>query len=171
MVNTSAVLMSIKPVYSEAILSGKKTVELRRRRPAFAPGTQVLVYATAPYSHIIGCFETGTVFSDEPDALWELVSHRACVDQAAYDSYFDGCSTSHAIEVLRPQRLRPTPLEVRPPQSYMLLHDEDERHRALLALLDERHDRNSPWLAAPRAAFDAVAVAFSRTARRVLPTT
>ena len=48
MVTADGVLMSIRPQYAEAILSGEKTVELRRRRPSFSAGTTVLIYSSAP---------------------------------------------------------------------------------------------------------------------------
>ena len=48
------VLMSIRPIYAEAIFDGIKTVELRRRRPSFVDGTRELVYLSSPQSEAPG---------------------------------------------------------------------------------------------------------------------
>ena len=50
------VLMSIRPIYAEAIFDGIKTVELRRRRPSFVDGTRVLVYSSSPHQKLLGTF-------------------------------------------------------------------------------------------------------------------
>ena len=87
----TAVLMSIKPTYADAILEGKKTVELRRKRPSFGPGTTVLVYSSSPRQTLEGTFESGEVIALPPRKLWRTVSARAGVDKATFDAYFEGC--------------------------------------------------------------------------------
>lgn len=130
----SDVLMSIRPVYAEAILSGAKTVELRRRRPSFGSGTRVLVYASSPTQHVEGVFEVGEVLEASPEALWRQVKERAGVDRATFDAYFAGCATAYGIEVVNPRRIGPTKLPIRPPQSYQFLRSQTHAHRPLLQL-------------------------------------
>lgn len=49
------VVLSIKPVYSEKILAGRKTVELRRRFPDSAPsGTLAYIYSSSPVKAMVG---------------------------------------------------------------------------------------------------------------------
>ncbi len=126
------VLMSIRPRFAEAILAGKKTVELRRRRPAFAPGTSVLIYISMPEQKVAGRFEAGEVISKAPSALWREVGQRSGVSKAEFDAYFAGCRVAHAIEIRRPARIRPDRLTFRPPQSWQYLRRSDERHRPLI---------------------------------------
>ncbi len=130
----SGVLMSIRPRHADAIFAGTKTVELRRRRPSFGVGTRVLVYSSAPLQRLCGSFGVGGVLEDSPDALWRQVGERAGVEREAFDAYFAGCEAAFAIEVLDPTRLAPTPLSIRPPQSYLFLRSGEPRHRALLQL-------------------------------------
>lgn len=132
----TAVLMSIRPAYAEAILAGRKTVELRRKRPSFGAGTQVLVYASAPSQRVRGRFKVGGVLAAEPEDLWGLVRDRAGVSKSVFDEYFDGCDHAYAIEVEDAEHVEPAFLELRPPQSYLFLRREDRRHRSLLALTD-----------------------------------
>jgi predicted transcriptional regulator len=130
----TSVLMSIRPAYAEAILSGSKTVELRRRKPSFAAGTRVLVYSSSPSRELRGTFEVGQVLGAEPDALWEQIGTRSGVDRKTFDAYFNGVSTAYAIEVENPKRIQPTRLRIRPPQSYLFLRARERRHRGLLRL-------------------------------------
>lgn len=128
------VLMSIRPIYAEAIFDGIKTVELRRRRPSFVDGTRVLVYSSSPHQKLRGTFEVGGILADEPRVLWEEVGERACVDREVFDAYFAGCPVAYAIEVKNPKRIKPTRLSIRPPQSYLFLRSRERRHRSLLRL-------------------------------------
>jgi predicted transcriptional regulator len=128
------VLMSIRPPYSAAIFSGRKTVELRRRRPSFGAGTRILVYSTTPEQRLEGAFEVGGVLAEDPDTLWALVGNRAGVDRATFDDYFSGCEVAYAIEVTNVRSIAPVPLPIRPPQSYQFLDEEEPGHSAILAL-------------------------------------
>jgi len=127
------VLMSIRPEYAEAILSGSKTFELRRRRPSFAVGSQVIVYSSSPDQRLLGTFEAGQVHEAEPERLWRRVKSQAGITRAAFDSYFDGCLVGYAIEVRNPRRLDPQPLRFRPPQSYLFLASNRRAHKTVLS--------------------------------------
>lgn len=148
--SASAILMSIRPVYADAILAGTKTVELRRRRPAFPEGTTVLVYSSSPHQIVRGAFRTGTVVGAPPNDLWKLVRDQAGVTRRAFDAYFDGCATAYAIEVREPRLLTPTILPVRPPQSYLVLRPGNSQHTPLWELAEaaRRPSRALPLRAA-----------------------
>jgi predicted transcriptional regulator len=129
------VLMSVRPVYADAILDGTKTVELRRRRPSFGIGTQVLVYSSSPHQELRGTFDVAGLISDDPDSLWKQVGARAGIDRATFDAYFSDCTEAHAIEIENPRRIKPARLGIRPPQSYLFLRPRESRHRRLLRLV------------------------------------
>jgi predicted transcriptional regulator len=129
---TKDVLMSIRPEYAEAILSGSKTFELRRRRPSFAEGTCVIVYSSSPDQQLLGTFCSGAVHEGAPDELWKLVRGSVAVDRDTFDAYFVGCSRAYAIEIRRPRRLKPRRLRLRPPQSYLFLSSKQQAHRGIL---------------------------------------
>jgi predicted transcriptional regulator len=127
------ILMSIHPGYAEAILSGAKTVELRRRKPSFAAGSRVVVYSSSPSQQLLGVFEVAGVRAAAPEELWEAVSDEAGVTREAFDAYFAGCQVGYAIDVRSPKRLSPRRLRFRPPQSYLFLKPGLARHRAVLS--------------------------------------
>lgn len=126
------VLMSIRPEYAEAILSGAKVYELRRRRPSFAAGSRVVVYSSSPDQRLLGTFEAGAVHEAEPQTLWAAIDGRACISAEAYEEYFAGCRVAYAIEVRAPRRLAPKPLRFRPPQSYLFLRPGHRGHSSVL---------------------------------------
>jgi predicted transcriptional regulator len=126
------VLMSIRPQYADAILSGAKRYELRRRRPSFGTGSQVIVYSSSPDQRLLGTFETGTIHEAAPETLWKLVRGQAGIDRSTFADYFVGCDVAYAIEVRSPQRLEPAPLRFRPPQSYLFLRGGRRGHQRVL---------------------------------------
>jgi len=129
---TDPVLMSIRPPYAEAILAGAKCFELRRRRPSFSSGTQVVIYSSSPLRRLLGTFEVGEVLEGTPEVLWGAVESKAGVDMGTFQKYFAGCSVGYAIEVRNPRRLSPARLRFRPPQSYLFLRDGLRPHRPVL---------------------------------------
>jgi predicted transcriptional regulator len=122
------VVFSIKPEYCDAIIDGRKTVELRRRFPATAPvGTTAFIYATSPTRALLGMAEIGEVHCRAPQAIWDSFADRACITREDFDRYFDGAENGVAIELKRARRLR-RPLDLselrerfnfEPPQSYL----------------------------------------------------
>ena len=65
------VLFSIRPAHAEKILTGNKTVELRRRfASAVTPGTLALIYSTSPTSALTGSAKIKAVqCTDLPHSL------------------------------------------------------------------------------------------------------
>lgn len=125
--NGSALLLSIKPCYADAIFARKKRVELRRVKPRVGPGDLVLVYVTSPRSALEGAFEVERVLSERPSTLWKHVEQHAGLNRQEFDDYFDGRNVAYAIVVRRVWRLSPVTLsamrkaKIRPPQSYHYL--------------------------------------------------
>lgn len=90
-------LISIRPNYAEAILSGDKTVEIRRRIPAIDVGTRLWIYATHPVRAVVGSAVVVEVIEGSPDQLWESYMDRIAVAQCEYDEYFSGKDRAFGI--------------------------------------------------------------------------
>ncbi|WP_127088542.1 helix-turn-helix domain-containing protein [Aquabacter cavernae] len=122
------VVFSIKPEYCDAIIEGRKTIELRRRFPSTAPvGATAFIYATSPTRALLGLAEIGEVHCRAPRDIWDSFSDRACIAREDFDRYFDGVDSGVAIELKHARRLR-RPLDLselrerfsfEPPQSYL----------------------------------------------------
>ena len=122
--------LSLRPAYADLILSGEKTVELRRHRPRTLPGTLILVYASSPARRVVGTCIIDHIGIDTPLEIWRLYGPSTGLDHERFADYFNGIEQGVAIRVKKPQRLAaPVSLEAlraqipafMPPQSFRYL--------------------------------------------------
>ncbi len=121
------ILLSIKPRFANAILSGEKTVELRRTMPRARAGTRVLVYSSAPEMALLGTAVVARVQRGSRSGIWKQFGPDAAVSRREFIAYFDGARYAVAITLTDARSLAdPVPLkELRrrapgfhPPQSF-----------------------------------------------------
>lgn len=124
----SEILISIKPRYLAAILSGRKTVELRKRSTRISPGTRLLLYSSSPQCAIVG--EARVAFREELSIaeLWSRHGASAAVSRDELDAYYAEVERGVVLGLAEVRRY-PVPLPLRslreasagfrPPQSYM----------------------------------------------------
>lgn len=122
------VVLSIKPVYSEKILDGSKTVELRRRFPVSAPnGTLAYIYSTSPVKAMVGAAAIRDVLKLPVEQIWTEFESTALIARDQFDKYFEGIDHGFALVFEDVKTFsRPLPLsELRekfgfePPQSFL----------------------------------------------------
>ena len=122
------VFLLSKPEYAFAILSGAKRYEFRKimfRRDI----DKVIVYATAPYSKIIGYFTAGRVSQGSPKILWNKFNKYGGINKRDFFLYFKNRSFGIAIEIKDPVsfRLHRKPREILPnftlPNSFKYLSE------------------------------------------------
>jgi len=92
-------LLSIHPRHVENILTGVKTVELRRTRPVVAPGQPVAIYATTPSAALVATCRIERVEADTPSAIWATSGALAAVTQEEFDRYFEGSMVAVALHL------------------------------------------------------------------------
>jgi predicted transcriptional regulator len=118
--------MSIHPRYAEAIVSGRKRAEFRKRSLA-ADVDVVLIYATAPVSAIIGWFTVRGTLKTKPEDIWRLLHDVGEICWSDFTAYYSGCHEGVALLVGEAGRLtKPVALaEIHPspatPQSFNYL--------------------------------------------------
>ena len=118
--------MSIHPSYAEAIVSGRKRAEFRKR-PLAADVDVVLIYATAPVSAIIGWFTVRGTLKTKPENIWRLLHDLGEICWSDFAAYYSGCDEGVALLVGETGRLtKPVALsEIHPspatPQSFNYL--------------------------------------------------
>ena len=122
------VVLSIKPIYSEKILAGHKTVELRRRFPVSAPsGALAYIYSTSPVKAMVGTASIRDVLKFPVLDIWTEFESTAFIERLHFDKYFDGLDDGFALVFDDVKAFsRPLPLsELRekfgfePPQSFL----------------------------------------------------
>ncbi len=84
-------ILSIKPIYANLIITGKKTVEFRKA--AFKrPVERVYIYSSAPEKRIIGFFTIKEIIKDEPKALWRRFRQVGGIKKSDFFAYYQGKS-------------------------------------------------------------------------------
>lgn len=94
-----ALFISVKPQYADAILEGRKTVELRRTRPNLPDGSLVILYSSTPTRAVVGWAQLIGVREGTPLEIWDEYGHAAAIDEPDYDIYFDGAEQAFALEL------------------------------------------------------------------------
>ena len=128
--------LSLRPHFADLIMTGVKTVELRRHRPRTAPGTLVLLYASSPERQLVGTCVIDEIGEATPSDLWQLYGPHTGIDLGYFSDYFSGTQRGIAIRLKAPQRLlAPMALEdlrvhlpaFMPPRSFRYLSTGDAR--------------------------------------------
>ena len=130
-------LVSIHSHYAELILSGVKSVELRRRFARNVVGRKMFIYATLPKAAVVGHVQIEGIEHISVAEIWDLYGARAAISRDAFTRYFEGVNAGYAILLSEPKRYdHPVPLQalraihkLTVPQSYTFLR---EAHRELI---------------------------------------
>jgi predicted transcriptional regulator len=94
------VLLSIKPEFIEKIASGEKKYEFRKVE--FRQEVQeILVYATAPISMVVGVITPQKVIVRPPEELWKEVEEYSGITKEFYDEYYFNKKQAVAIKIAK----------------------------------------------------------------------
>lgn len=122
-----AVLLSIKPKYSDLILSSKKSVEFRRSWAREDVGL-IVIYASSPQQRLVATVLVEEVVHTSPSKLWEYCrSHGGGLTRRELLDYFSGKPKGYAVILGTVKKLR-KPIDpgllienFSPPQSFRYL--------------------------------------------------
>lgn len=135
--------LSIHPKYVDAILTGQKSIELRRRKPRISEGP-ALIYATSPRMELVASTWISSVTHASLDSLWKIARESAAVSRSDFLAYFDGLIKGTGLHLEQVQcfgkpialsRLREIWHGFQPPQGFRYL---DEVQLAGLSCLTGR---------------------------------
>lgn len=123
------VILSIKPIYANAIMDGIKKVEFRKK--IFKkPVDKVFVYSSSPDKKIIGYFTIGNIVEDSPQKLWEKYSDIGCISKEDFFNYYKNMESGFSIKIESYKKFNKgvDPAEIFEkfcaPQSYFYLEEE-----------------------------------------------
>lgn len=92
------VILSIKPIYAHAIMSGKKKVEFRKK--IFKKTVnKIFVYSSSPEKKIIGFFTIKEIIKDNPEKLWIEFNKVGGIDKKAFFNYYQNSDTGFSIKI------------------------------------------------------------------------
>ena len=105
-------LISIRPIFADAIFNGSKTVELRRKIPPIAAGVRLWIYVTKPVGAVKGVAEVSEIIDGSPDDVWRACAGRAGLDRAHFDAYFHGSERAFGLVLRNVNSGVPAPIEL-----------------------------------------------------------
>lgn len=119
-----AIVLSIKPKYSDLILVGQKTVEFRRAWAAQDVST-IAIYASSPVCGLVGLVSVAEIVRAKPKALWTYCTkHGGALSKSEFSEYFVGKESGVAVLLKNVRRFN-QPLDPKkiirnfsPPQSF-----------------------------------------------------
>lgn len=123
------VILSIKPVYANAILEGVKTVEFRKR--IFKKNVdKIFIYSSSPTKMIVGYFTFSNIVEDTPENLWKTFQKVGGINKDDFFEYYKETEKGFGIvikEVVKFE-VEKDPIEFienfTAPQSYVYLERE-----------------------------------------------
>lgn len=121
------VLLSIKPVYVDEILTGRKTFEFRKSIFKKEGIARVFIYSSSPVKKIVASFEIAGIIANSPQKLWEKCQKYGGISENDFFDYFKNSDIGYAIEIANlnkfPEPIDPYKIKknFRPPQSYRYL--------------------------------------------------
>ena len=128
-------------MFADAIVDGRKTIDIRRQRPNVKPGTLGLIYSSSPMQAILGSFRVDEIHTGTPEDLWLMTEGGAYISKEKFDKYFTDAVVGHALKVSRAQRLR-NPIKLsdlrivwpgrNPPRSFGYLVGADGHSRRIM---------------------------------------
>ena len=81
------ILISIKPRYVDMLVSGCKTVEIRKRAVRAPAGARIWIYATSPRQQVVASARLKATASAAPDEIWRTFGDRSGIDRREFDAY------------------------------------------------------------------------------------
>lgn len=153
-----ALLISIQPRFANAILSGTKTIELRRTMPTLEPDALALIYSSAPTKALVGWARVKDIVSATPNTLWNEHKGAAGVTASEFHAYFAGRPHAYGLRLAHVESAyMPVTLEelrehdLQPPQSWRYVSGELARRlvnqMARQSIVDRGHGDSATAIA------------------------
>lgn len=146
-------LLSLRPRFANAILSGDKTVELRRRPINAQAESRVILYASSPVMAVVGTARLAGIDVSDPEAAWQRHHAVLGLEREEFDRYLDGSSAAYMLQLrdvhqldepLLLHRLRED-AAFQPPQSFRYVAPSDPARLRRLARPQDQNDALALW--------------------------
>jgi predicted transcriptional regulator len=94
----TSVILSIKPIYAQAIMSGTKKVEFRKK--IFKRQVdKIFVYSSSPEKKILGFFTIKEIVENSPENLWNEFNEVGGIEKKDFFNYYQDSETGFSIKI------------------------------------------------------------------------
>ena len=93
------ILLSIKPKYVDAIITGTKTVEYRTRIRKDTEVTTALIYRTGDLKKVVAEFTIGGIIEGTPEQVWAQTKEMGGIEEKDYFRYFANNDRAYAYRI------------------------------------------------------------------------
>ncbi len=97
MASAENILISVHPRHADNMVSGRKTVELRRRPLKLISGCRVWIYSTLPRGSVEAVGTVAKVVAASPSAIWRDYGKQCGITKTEFDAYYEGANTGYVI--------------------------------------------------------------------------
>jgi predicted transcriptional regulator len=91
------ILISVEERYAVSMLSGEKSVELRRKPLNIQPGTRVWIYSKLPKGEVQALGVVSSIVAASPQEIWEKYGPKSAITHNEFSGYFAGAEVGYAI--------------------------------------------------------------------------
>ena len=146
-------LISIKPIYVDRFIKGKKGVEIRSRHVNLLPNSRLWIYSTLPKACIQALAHIDRVEVGAPTSIWKKYSNSIGVSKKRFYRYVNGSRKISAIIVKQTwklpcdislQSLRDKVPGFHPPQFLKYMNETDPLLSAIVDFLFESSGIDAP---------------------------
>jgi predicted transcriptional regulator/ribosomal protein S18 acetylase RimI-like enzyme len=104
--NRHSLVITVRPEYAEAIMTGRKTIEVRKRFSQDWIGAKAVIYASSPLCQFVGEVDIEDVTVDSPSRIWLQYGDALACDSKAFQEYCDSRERVYAIKLKAPHSYR-----------------------------------------------------------------
>lgn len=124
----TSVILSIKPIYAQAIIAGTKKVEFRKK--IFKREVEkIFIYSSMPKKMIVGYFTISEIIEDTPTNLWKKFNKVGGISEKDFFEYYKNVEKGFSIKIDKvvkfEEEIEPSEFieEFCAPQSYIYIEE------------------------------------------------
>ena len=135
----TSVILSIKPIYAQAIIAGTKKVEFRKK--IFKREVEkIFIYSSMPKKKMIGYFTILEIIEDTPNNLWNDFKEVGGITEKDFFEYYNNVEKGFSIRIDKVVKFED---EIEPnefiekfcaPQSYIYIKEKTTANRGFARL-------------------------------------
>lgn len=96
---SNLILVSIKEKYVEEILSGRKTIELRKSTPKTSIGDTIIIYTTQPKKAVTAIALVKNIIICSPEEMWRDYQNNLGINKNSFNEYYKTHKKAVGIEL------------------------------------------------------------------------